>query len=198
MLALALALAVSPAFACSFALGSPHETVDDPSDTVAPTAPGEKSVGVVRGVGPECVGVSCSSSSCDDLGRIDVQLDASDDDVSAPENIGYRMRVVEGTLPDGLTVDETRRADSVSGGVARLTLLWVDEAVDEQEPFDFVLGVASVDEAGNEGEELTIALSDPGRAAGGCATAGGGGGAGALALGLLAAAARGRRAGGRR
>ena len=197
MLALALALAVSPAFACSFALGSPHETVDDPSDTVAPTAPGEKSVGVVRGVGPECVGVSCSSSSCDDLGRIDVQLDASDDDVSAPENIGYRMRVVEGTLPDGLTVDETRRADSVAGGVARLTLLWVDEATDEQEPFDFVLGVAPVDEAGNEGEALTLAISDPGRAAGACSTAGGGG-AGALALGLLAAAARGRRAGGRK
>jgi uncharacterized protein (TIGR03382 family) len=192
MLALLVSLAVSPAFACSFVTGSAHEVVANPDDTVAPTAATEEGVSIVRGVGPQCVGPACSSSSCDDLGRIELSLGAASDDVSAAENIGYRLRVIEGALPDGLTVDETRRADSLADGTANLLLLWIDEAEDEQEPFDFVLGVTPIDEAGNEGEELSIPLADEGRAAGGCATVHGGG-AGALALGLLAAAARGRR-----
>jgi hypothetical protein len=154
-------------------------------------------VSIVRGVGPQCIGPSCSSTSCDGLGRIELSLGAASDDVSAAENIGYRLRVVEGALPDGLAIDETRRADGIADGTASLVLLWIDEAEDEQEPFDFVLGVTPIDEAGNEGEELSISLADEGRAAGGCATVHGGG-AGALALGFLAAAARGRRSRGAR
>lgn len=184
-----LALLASPAFACLFAVGAPHEVVANPDDTTAPSTPGALSAEVTRGVGPTCSFGVCQSTSCDDIGTIYLSFPGSEDDVSAPTAIGYRLRVVEGAPPDDLTVDETRDPDSVDGD-AHLALIWIDEATDDQEPFSFVIGVTAVDEAGNESAEVTLEISDEGSEATGCSTAGGG--AGVLGL-VLAGVAAGRR-----
>lgn len=178
---------ISPAFACSFATGEAHTTAENPEDTTAPTAPGAVSAEVNRGVAPVCnVLGSCQSTSCDDLGRISLSFPASEDDVSAANAVGYRLRVVEGAPPDDLGIDETRRADSIDGDQASLTLLWIDEATDDQEAFSVVIGITAIDEAGNESEEVTIEVSDAGgESSSGCNTAGGG--TGVLALVMAAA-----------
>lgn len=191
MLVALAALLAPPAAACSFATGAAHEVVANPADTTAPSTPEAPELTVKRGVGPTCDAFgSCRSTSCDDIGLVELALPPATDDVSAPEHVGYRLRVLDGTLPDGLTVDETRRADAISGDVATLALIWIDEATDEQEAFDFTLGVTAIDEAGNESEEIAVAVSDPGREAGGCSTAGRGAGALGVLLALGAAVRR--------
>jgi MYXO-CTERM domain-containing protein len=172
-----------PSFACSFATGEPHSVVENPEDTASPTAPGSVTALVTRGVAPVCnVLGMCQSTSCDDLGRISLSFPASEDAVSAANAVGYRLRVVEGAPPDDLGIDETRRADSIDADQASLMLIWIDEATDDQEAFSVVIGITAVDEAGNESEEVTIEVSDPGSEAGGCNTAGGGAGMFALVL----------------
>ena len=102
--------------------------------------------------------------------------------------------MVEGAPPDDLGIDETRRADSVDGDQASLTLIWIDEATNDQEAFSVVIGITAIDEAGNESEEVTIEVSDAGgEASSGCNTAGGG--AGVLALVMAAAIAARRQRG---
>lgn len=191
MLTTLAALLVDPAAACDFAIGAAHEVVANPADTTAPSAPEVPALSVKRGVAPTCDAFgTCQSTSCDGIGLVELTFAASTDDVSDPARVGYRLRVVEGSLPDGLTVDETRRADAIDGDVAVLTLLWSDEATDDQEPFDFTLGVTAVDEAGNESDEVTVAIDDPGSEAGGCSTAGRGAGVLGVLLALGAAARR--------
>jgi hypothetical protein len=186
-----LLLAVPDTFACSFVLGDPHAITANPEDTTAPTAPADIEGRLHRGVGPTQGLFGASSSSCDDLGWIELELDVAVDDVSATENVGYQLRILDGSLPDGLQVEETRRIDFLNGDRGVLTLLWVDGATDEQESFDFTLGIAAVDEAGNVGEEVTVALADAGSDGRGCATTQGGGAIAVLAALALVARRRG-------
>lgn len=188
---LILALLTPPAHACMILTGAEHVVVENPADISAPTAPGEVTVRVTRGVGPTCVGPMCSSTSCDDLGTVSLSFPASTDDTSVPEAIGYRLRMIDGTLPAGLSLGEPQRAARVGDdGTVSLPLVWIDDATNDQEPFDFTLGVTAIDEAGNESEEVEVVVSDAGAGAG-CATVSGAGAlATLLALGLAGARRR--------
>ena len=134
----------------------------------------DSSIRVTRGYGPFCAADgSISSSSCGDLGVIGVSISAAWDE-AAPElvedgtlqiqaGVGYRLRVVSGTPPDGFWLPEAPQGAFWSSGNASFSLVWGDGATDEQEPFAFELGIRAVDLAGNESsEELILTISDPG------------------------------------
>ncbi|MDP2309834.1 MAG: hypothetical protein Q8P18_27695 [Pseudomonadota bacterium] len=168
---LLLALA-RPADACSF--DSPGSFELDPAsdDTVAPSPPGELlSVRVVRGRGPECHdGGMSSSTSCDDLGTLSVGFVAALDDRSpavdtgaVQTGVGYRVRVAEGALPDGLSIDPDHDHAAFRGdGTASLFFVWIDDASDDQDAFAATLAVTAIDLAGNESAEALFEVSDPG------------------------------------
>jgi hypothetical protein len=151
-------LAEETASACSFA-ANPAHTLDanaQATDTAAPAAPTLTVVRVVRGKGPERESLcSSSASSCDDLGQIELQMAATDDQTPAT-SMGFHIELAGGALPSGLTLPDF----SVRG--SRLLLVWIDGASDDQEAFSFVLAISAVDLAGNMGPATTIQVSDPG------------------------------------
>lgn len=151
-------LATEAASACKFA-SNPTHTLDanaQATDTTTPTVPTLKVVRVVRGKGPQseslCGG---SASSCDELGQIELQMAATDDQTPAA-SMGFRIELASGALPSGLTLPDY----SVRG--SRLLLVWMDVASDDQEAFSFVLAISAVDLAGNVGPATTIQVSNPG------------------------------------
>jgi hypothetical protein len=151
-------LATEAASACSFA-ANPAHTLDanaQATDTTAPAAPTLTVVRIVRGKGPQSESLcSSSASSCDDLGQIELQMAATDDQTPAT-SMGFRIELSGGALPSGLTLPDY----SVRG--SRLLLVWIDGASDDQEAFSFVLAISAVDLAGNVGPATTIQVSDPG------------------------------------
>lgn len=184
MLLSLLLLAASEAWACSFALPDAFSSTPDPNDTTPPSALALGSVDIYRGVGPERTLGGWSSTSCDDLGWISIALSASDD-TTAEADLGLRVTLAGGTLPEGLGDPSgdlhLTLAGELPGG---LTLVWIDEATDEQEPFDFDLELSALDAAGNASEPIVLNLQDPG-SAGRCSHAPRG--AGWAALGLVLA-----------
>ncbi len=182
MLILAL-LWASPALACVQIPDVAHVIDPESADVVAPAAPEIGEVAVGRGQGPEPAGCFSSvSTSCDDAGLISIAVSAADD-VSAAEDIGYRVELVEGDLPESFTLSTAiwRARDG------HLSLRWNDDATDDQEPFDVTLSIVAVDEGGNESQPVEIDVSDPGSTeAGGCDGSGGHLGAGAAILAMLA------------
>jgi uncharacterized protein (TIGR03382 family) len=187
------------AWACSMEGPIDHILVENAADTVAPAVPTATVADVQRGRGGQVqANGSVMSSSCDDIGWIELAL-ASSDDVSAPERIGYVLTLAEGgALPEGLVLStdgmEPVRADA--SGVLRLS--WLDGAEDDQEAFSFEVDIAALDEAGNLSDPVRLAIEDDGTgdargsSPGGCDTAPGGG-SGALVGLALAALARRRR-----
>ncbi len=106
--------------------------------------------------------------SCDDLGTIALSVPAAVDDRSpdsddyVQDGVGYVLRVADGSLPEGLTLASTPAAAFIHAGVADFLLVWIDEATDEQEAFDFTLGIVAIDLAGNPSEEVFVDIADPG------------------------------------
>ena len=112
-----------------------------------PEAVGEFTYSVTRGKGPKSAGCnSQSASSCDDLGRLLLHFKPSTDPDSEATAVGYRLRLVAGSVPAGLDVP---REPLVAGG-GMIQLLWIDGATDDQEEFDFSLTLTPVDANGNE------------------------------------------------
>lgn len=175
----------APALACSFIDNEEHVIDDTLEDEVAPSVPTLVDLSVTRGVGPTRAGFgSQMSTSCDDLGWISLQLSA-EDDLSAPENLGFVFALDSGTLPFSLPTEAVRPFDG------SFTFVWIDGATDEQEPFEATVTAHTMDEAGNlSAESLLLTLSDEGREEGlkSCST---GAGAPGLGLGLLGALALG-------
>jgi hypothetical protein len=171
---LAVIAAIRPVSACSL-VAPPAFTLDPGSDDIVPPAPpGDVvSVRINRGHGPACVeGRLIPGDTCDDLGTIYLTIQAAMDDRS-PEpkaghvqsGVGYRTRLVAGTLPDGLTIDDTLTAsafDFEHVGAAELLFWSVDEGKDGQDAFSATLAVKAVDLAGNESAETSYEVSDPG------------------------------------
>jgi len=172
--------------ACSLILPAQHQL--DPSeeavDVEAPASPTAEpdAVSIRRGVGPTLQGVHWSSSSCDDLGFIDIALTPGDDDRTLPEEQGFSMEFVGGTLPDGMA--EPNR-DAVRLDDGRLWWSWIDDDTHVQEAFDFEVDVIPMDLAGNEGEPLRLRLTDPGSDGTGCSLSGAERGGAWSVLGLL-------------
>ncbi|MCB9663140.1 MAG: hypothetical protein H6732_03435 [Alphaproteobacteria bacterium] len=159
MRALLLALVATPvpALACSFVPW--QDVVVDPldSDGVGPEAAVVVDLAVHRGQGPEVAGCAVATTSCDDVGRVTLDLDLP------AEAVGVRITLAEGSLPEGLGLP----ADPVAPFDGAIVLVWTDEATHVQEPLDFVLTLRTVDAAGDEGEALDVVVQDPG--SGGCA-----------------------------
>lgn len=164
-LALTAALAAQPrrATACSFS--QPPATIDPAlraTDQTGPTTFEPGPVTIKRGVAPQRTsGCGEMSTSCDDLGSIQIGVRAFDDH-TAPERIGYRVRVVKGSAPSDLVPQQA--IEPVSG---KLFLAWVDGATEDQEALDFTLEIVAVDGAGNEGAPQLMRIQDGG--SGGCA-----------------------------
>ena len=151
------------------------EDVEMPDSIVDPVV-----THINRGVGPQCEGEVCSSTSCDSTGTMRAAWSATLDDRTPAEHMGYRAVLVDGEPPEGLYIPEGafRSEDG-------LFLFWHDEGTEYQEAFGFTIGLISVDLAGNEGEMTTLWIADSGREtseARGCSVVGGGG----LLVGLLA------------
>ncbi len=169
-----LTMWAGPALACSFKSYRTHETAPDPEDEAPPAQVRDVSVDIRRGRGPE--GGGCegeSSTSCDDLGRVALHVVAPADDRTGPEAMGYRLELVDGELPDGVTLPTAPVRPE--GGVIGLT--WGDGADDAQESVSFALRIIPVDASGREGPpSAPIEVSDPGREVA-CSSTGAAGGA---------------------
>ncbi|MCA9488928.1 MAG: hypothetical protein KC621_03375 [Myxococcales bacterium] len=172
-----LLFSASTSLACSLAGPSTLTIQTDPTDQTAPTAPVWVATDIRRGVGPQ----GGMSTSCDDLGFVTITVARPDDDPDGEEAVGYRLALVEGSLPDDLTLPEEAWLGP------ELILSWIDGATDDQEPLVFTLSLTPTDAAGNEGEPLVVEISDPGSTANplGCDVLGGGAG-GAWMLGAVA------------
>lgn len=157
----------TPAHACTIV--SPTELVLDPSlqDEEPPAPPEVLDVEIQRGRGPRGVVVRVSTS-CDDLGFIRLNLARPQGDPDSEATVGYQLEKVEGDLPSGLSLPLLW--DNPWLG-PELTLGWIDEAENRQDPFDFTLALIPVDLAGNEGEPALVTLSHDGKREGGCSHA---------------------------
>ena len=157
---------VTPVHACSLA-GNQAHTVDpqaQATDASPPSAPVVTIQTIQRGKGPE--GCGQAVFSCDDLGWIILQVSATDEQTAAG-SLGYRIELVSGSLPSGLSLPATAVRPATSGG---LLLSWIDGRSDDQEALGFVLSIRAVDLAGNEGPPTSVEVRDPG--SGGCSLAG--------------------------
>lgn len=159
MLAAASALVATEPSATACSIASPRPLVLDPqsTDTTPPGVPTATVTSIRRGKGPE----GCSSSSCDDLGRIDIALTAEDDQVAA-DKLGFQVEVSDGNPPSGLRVP----SGPVLASGGHLYLHWVDGNSDEQESISFTVSIRAVDLAGNTSPPATVNVSDGG--SGGC------------------------------
>jgi len=159
---------VTPAHACKLASNPVHSTdaQAQATDGSPPSAPVVTVQSIQRGKGPEYQGCSQSASSCDALGRIILQVSATDDQTEVA-SLGYRIELASGSLPSGLSLPATAVRPATGSG---LLLGWIDGASDDQEALSFVLAIRAVDLAGNEGPPTSVALRDAG--SGGCSVGG--------------------------
>ena len=130
----------------------------------------------------------------DGLGVIEIVLTPPSDDRTASADLGYRVRLVEGSLPDDLLQDPFEGV--WKPGPEGFYLDWDDDASDRQEPVSFALEIAAVDKAGNEGPATQVVYVNAGNMGGACALLTSRPSSAALprllALGLLFAARRSR------
>ncbi len=152
-------LAAEPASACSVGVflhrtSLWHRVVDWAPPLAAPVP----SVRVYRGVGPrpsETSGaIRATATGCDDLGFIELTFPNEPGD----EVVGYTFEILAGYGPEWSLPDTTVRTYLRSDGMHALTLVWIDGATDEQEPLSFVLGIRTVDRAGNRSRTVTRVL----------------------------------------
>lgn len=163
-LALLAVLGAAQASACVLIV-DPHPTSlwERIWDWTPPAAlPSAPDVRVRRGVGPEVDGDVAYSTSCDDIGY--VQLTFSEPRESGGEVVGHAFEVLSGQAPAGFLHTQPLRTIRHRDGTRTLTLAWIDGATYEQEPLAFVLGIRTVDRAGNKSRDMTAVLvRDPGR-----------------------------------
>jgi len=158
----------------------------NPSDTTPPQITEAAVFDLVRGSDGQ--GCSGSRNSCDDIARLVLDL-AATDDVSGPADIGFRVRVVEGSLPNGVPP----AAYTVDVSSMRFQSAWAET---DAQSFSAVLEIVAVDRAGNESAPQRLAVDGGGLA---CSASNGGFGAAlgfaplALVLALIARRAQRRR-----
>ena len=163
-LVVALAFAAVPALACSIAVDVHRTTLLlRIVDWKAPAPAAVPDLYVRRGVGPRVDedGVA-TSTSCDDIGY--VQLTFPEPRAPGSEAVGYAFEVLAGQAPAGFLPEQPLRTLDRRDGARGLTLAWIDGATEEQEPLAFVLGIRTVDRAGNRSRSVTrVLIRDPGR-----------------------------------
>ncbi|HET6611337.1 MAG TPA: hypothetical protein VFG83_05080 [Kofleriaceae bacterium] len=178
---ISVALAARPCvgWACFIGYGpEPYEIDPAIDDDIPPAALTVTEVRIRRG--------HSGSSSCDDIGFIDIYVDPASGDTASPEEMGYQVVLTEGSLPEDLVLPV--------GPTTSLNFYWTDGATEDQEPISFTLAISAVDPAGNVGPAVSVVVSDPGGGGFfGCGASPGGGSPWAVVLWLAVIAATTRR-----
>ena len=166
----------SDAAACSIGVDELYQT--DPTrlalDGTAPGIITNLTYEVERG--EQSGGCGGQSSSCDDLGILQLHVTAPEDDLTAQDDLGYRVKVVDGAPPEGSSLPEDGATAFRGWGETRssFTYVWIEDEGVAGEPFRFAVKVAAVDRAGNVGEwSEAFVIEDPGDNVFGCAVGGG-------------------------
>lgn len=145
LLGAALSGASSPASSCIFAPPLLHR-VDATlrrDDASAPATPVVVSVDTFRRNGMTCTRASCVANSCGNTGTVRIDLEPSADDVTPPEELGFRLVLVRGELPDSMRA-------AIDVPVAAGHTLYLRPGFDELPSLDVALAAVAVDAAGNE------------------------------------------------
>jgi hypothetical protein len=141
--------AAEPARACSRIAQTPFaiDPAQQAVDRVAPDAIAQIGVSIARGSVPHCSNGECTSTSCDGVGSVFLELGPLRDDRTPSERMGVLLEVVEGQAPAGLMPSSALGA----GPDGHLTLLWGDDLSTVGQPIDFKIVARAVDAAGNTG-----------------------------------------------
>jgi hypothetical protein len=145
LLSTALAGSAEPAPTCLFAPLLPHhvDAALQRSDESAPGTPVVLGIDTFRRNGMTCTRASCVANSCGDTGTVRIDLAPSADDATPTRELGYRLSLVRGDLPDSMrgAVDVTLAAGQP---------LFLRPGFDELPELDIELAAVAVDAAGNE------------------------------------------------
>ncbi len=175
-IAVAVVAAAPSAQACSLLPLDQHQL--DPAEQAVDTTPPDlvavTALSVQRGQAPQPAGCGTTATSCDDVGFIHIVIAPTADDRTPPDQMGYRLELVDGAMPAGLQLPAT----AVRPFGDRIDLSWGDGPSDAQEAFSFRLRITAVDLAGNEGAgglpaaATVVEIADPGSRGGCSATRG--------------------------
>jgi hypothetical protein len=144
---LAFAGTAEAASTCIFAPLLPHrvDAALHGDDASAPGTPVVVAVDTFRRNGMTCTRASCVANSCGDTGTVRIDLAPSADDATPPDELGYRLLLVRGELPDSML-------SSVGVMLAAGQPLFLRPGFDELPALDVELAAVAVDAAGNESE----------------------------------------------
>ncbi len=105
-------------------------------------------------------------------GWVELRFKPPVDDRTPPHKLGYRVVLVEGTLPEGLYLPSNPvRSFKRSTSSYAVHLVWEDGETNTQEPVDFAVDLIPVDLAGLEGPAYRLEVLDLGSDGGGCTVA---------------------------
>ena len=158
------AVTAGRAVPCSLPAYSPHQL--DPAatgDRTPPTLDAAPAVVIKRGPSPQQGCTGGSATSCDGIGSISITPVVRDDRTPI-EQMGFRVRMVSGSLPDGLSLP----SGDVRGFSGVLYLHWSDGTEDNHEAFSVTLEIVAVDTAGNASAPVAVVIADGGEGDGGC------------------------------
>jgi hypothetical protein len=141
----ALAGAAEPAGTCIFAPLHLHrvDAALQGNDVSAPATPVVVSVDAFRRHGMTCTRASCVANSCGSTGTVRIDLAPSADDVTPPEELGYRLVLVRGELPESVQ-------RSIDVPLAAGQTFYLRPGFDELPLLDVQLAAVAIDAAGNE------------------------------------------------
>ncbi len=147
LMGLVLPGAAQPSSTCIFIPARLHhvDTALARSDAAAPSKPVVVAVDAFRRNGMTCTRQSCVANSCGDTGTVRIDLAPSADDATPPEELGYRLVLVRGELPESIS---NALGVTVAGGRP----LFLRPGFDELPSLDVELAAIAVDAAGNESE----------------------------------------------
>ena len=124
-------------------------------DSEAPSRPVIVAADTTRRSGLSCGQEICVENNCGDLGMVSIKLAPGQDDLTPPDQMGYRIELVQGDVP------ESMRA-LIGVELAGPAPLLLRPSFDEVPSVSATLQVVAVDDAGNESapsEPFTLAWS---------------------------------------
>lgn len=141
----AVVLAATPASACRFLSLEAHRVDAElqATDSSAPGQPTVVQVDAYRRTGMTCSEGSCVWNSCGDTGTVRIALAPSADDTTPPSQLGYRLALVGGAIPESI---QHMMGVDLAGGRPLL----LRPSFDEVPTLDAVLTAVAIDSAGNE------------------------------------------------
>ncbi|HKO90689.1 MAG TPA: hypothetical protein VJU61_06035 [Polyangiaceae bacterium] len=146
LLASALFLAAYPALPCQLIPTEFHQINPELRgvDVTPPPPPQVSAAALERRRGESCQGGVCISNSCGNLATLSIDLVAGEDDRTPASELGYRLEVLDGEIPESLR-DQLGMARRASGGQLLYRPAFEDAAL-----LDAALYVVAIDAAGNE------------------------------------------------